>query len=411
MKQPPEQKPPRPLSGLKVIDMSTVLMGPLATQVLADYGADVIKIEPPEGDVMRHAGPSRTERMGPMYLGAGRNKRSVVIDIKRPGGREALLRLCESAAMFIHNIRQPAMARAGLAYEDLRKVSPSIVYLSLVGYGANGPYAHRPAFDDIIQAESGMAGLFHEAGGDVPKFIPMVMADRLTGLTAAHTALAALILREREGIGQAIEVPMFETVAQIVLGDHLGGEAFLPSLGPMGYNRLLTPNRRPYKTRDGYLAVTPYNDKQFRAFFAAIGRGDEVDNNPVLRTQSARARDYHVAYGLLAEIIETRTTAEWLQLCKEHEVPCAPVNSLRDLLEDPHLAAVGFFEEVDHPTEGRVRMIRGNTRWSKTDLSMHRMPPRIGADSLDVLREAGFSDLEIDLMLRDGATVDGQSQY
>lgn len=400
-----EAEPRAPLQGLRVIDMTTVLMGPLATQVLADYGADVVKVEPPEGDVMRHAGPSRTERMGPMYLSAGRNKRSIVLDIKQTAGREALLRLCEGAALFIHNVRPSAMTRAGLAYEDVKARNPSIVYLALVGYGSGGPYADRPAFDDIIQAESGVAGLPQRAGSAAPHFVPMVMADRITGLTAAHAALGALMMRERTGRGQAVEIPMFETLAEMVLGDHLGGETHVPATGGMGYNRLLTPNRRPFRTLDGHLAVTPYNDKQFRALFNAIGRGEEFDANPILNTQAARAKNYHAAYELLARIIETRDSAAWLALCREHEIPCAPVNSLEELLVDPQLQCGGFFEEVDHPTEGRIRLVHGNTRWSGADLATRRLPPRVGENSLEVLREAGYRDEEIARLVERGVTA------
>lgn len=398
-----------PLAGFKIIDMSTVLMGPVATQVLGDYGADVIKVEPPEGDVMRHAGASRTPRMGAMYLANGRNKRSAVLDIKQPAGKKALLRLCESADLFIHNVRPAAMRRAGLGYENLRAINPRIVYVSLVGYSEHGPYANQPAFDDIIQAASGVAGLFVRAGLSEPTFVPMTMADRITGLTAVHSAIAALLMRERTGIGQSIEVPMFETLVQTLLGDHLNGKAFLPAIADSGYSRLLTPHRRPYKTLDGYIAATPYNDKQFRAFYAAIGRAGEIDDNPMLASQGARASNYHETYAQLADIIATRTTDQWMALCQANEVPCARVNSIDDLLEDPHLAAVDFFQETDHPTEGRIREMRPSTRWSTADVSIRRPAPRIGEQSVEVLTEAGFSAADVDEMLASGVTVDGRA--
>ncbi|MGO4391683.1 CaiB/BaiF CoA transferase family protein [Variovorax sp. M-6] len=397
-----------PLAGYKVVDMSTVLMGPVATQVLGDYGADVIKVEPPDGDVMRHAGAARTSRMGAMYLANGRNKRSIVLDIKQPEGKRALLRLCESADLFIHNVRPAAMQRAGLGYDDLRAVNPSIVYVSLVGYGERGPYANQPALDDIIQAGAGVCGLFVRAGLDEPVFVPLTMADRLTGTTAAHAAIAGLLRRERTGLGQAIEVPMFETLVQAVLGDHLNGKAFLPAIDDSGYGRLLTPHRRPYKTLDGYIAATPYNDKQFRAFYTAIGRAEAFDGNALLATQSARARNYHATYAELAQIIATRTTDEWIALCRAHEVPCARVNSIDDLLDDPHLQAVDFFEEGEHPTEGRIRQMRPSTQWSSADVSIRRHPPRIGEQSVEVLRDAGYSAAEIDALLASGVTLDGR---
>ena len=395
----------RPLDGVRVIDMATVLMGPVATQILGDYGADVIKVEPPEGDVMRHAGDARHASMGPMYLATGRNKRSIVLDIKKPEGKRALLRLCETADLFIHNVRPAAMRRAGLSYEDIRAVNPAIVYMALVGFGQDGPYAERPAFDDIIQAASGLAGLFVRAGQEEPAFVPANLCDRMTGLAATHAALAALYMRQRTGEGQSVEVPMFETLVQTILGDHLNGEAFVPPIQSAGYSRLLNPYRKPFRTSDGHLAVTPYNDKQFRSFFAAIGRESQFDADERINTHAMRARNYDVAYALLADILRTRTTDAWLALCNEHEIPCQQVNSIEDLLTDPHLRSVGFFQEIEHPTEGRILQMRPAARWSGADLAMRRPPPRIGEDSVEVLREAGFGEHEIADLLASGAAV------
>jgi crotonobetainyl-CoA:carnitine CoA-transferase CaiB-like acyl-CoA transferase len=385
--------------------MATVLMGPVATQILGDYGADVIKVEPPEGDVMRHAGTARHSQMGPMYLATGRNKRSVVLDIKKPDAKRALLKLCERADLFIHNVRPAAMRRAGLSYDDLRAVNPSIVYVSLVGFGQDGPYADRPAFDDIIQAASGLAGLFVRAGYDQPAFVPANLCDRMTGLAAAHAAIAALYMRARTGEGQAVEVPMFETLAQTILGDHLNGEAFVPAIDGPGYSRLLNVYRKPFRTVDGSIAVTPYNDKQFRSFFAAIGREAEFDRDERINSHAARAGNYDVAYALLADILATRSTREWLALCAAHEIPCQHVNTIDDLLADPHLRDVGFFQEVEHPTEGRIRQMRPAARWSTADISIRRLPPRVGEHSVEVLKEAGFPQDDIDRMIASGATL------
>ncbi len=394
-----------PLAGVRVVDMATVLMGPVATQVLGDYGADVIKVEPPEGDVMRHAGIARHAQMGSMYLTTGRNKRSVVLDIKQPGGKKALLRLCETADLFIHNVRPAAMRRAGLSYEDIRAVNPSIVYVALVGFGQDGPYAAKPAFDDIIQAASGLAGLFVRAGHEAPAFVPANLCDRMTGLAAVHAVLAALYMRQKTGQGQSIEVPMFETLVQTILGDHLSGEAFVPPAGPTGYSRLLNAHRKPFRTLDGYMAVTPYSDKQFRAFFSAIDRVDEYEGDARINQHAARAQNYDVAYAKLAGIIATRTTAEWLGLCAAYEIPCQKVNSLEDVLADEHLRQVGFFEEVEHPTEGRVRQLRVPARWSSANVSTRRLPPRVGEHSVEVLRESGLAQDEIDELLACGATA------
>ncbi|MGY6270116.1 CaiB/BaiF CoA transferase family protein [Achromobacter denitrificans] len=394
-----------PLAGVRVIDMATVLMGPVATQVLGDYGADIIKIEPPEGDVMRHAGAARNPRMGAMYLSTGRNKRSLVLDIKKPEGRKALLRLCETADLFIHNVRPAALRRAALSPEDMREVNPAIVYMALVGFGQDGPYAQRPAVDDIIQAASGLAGLPLYAGHAEPMFVPANLCDRMTGLAAAHAAIAALYMKQRTGQGQYIEIPMFETMAQMILGDHLNGEAFRPAIDGPGYARLLNAYRRPFRTADGHMAVTPYSDKQFRAFFHAIGQSGRFDGDQRINTHAARARNYDVAYALLAEILTARTTEDWVALCQAHDIPCQKVNSIEDVLRDPHLRQVEFFQEVEHPTEGRVRQMRPAARWSGADVSVRRLPPRIGEHSLEILREAGFPEDEIQQMLHSGATV------
>ena len=394
-----------PLDGVRVIDMSTVLMGPVATQILGDYGADVIKVEPPEGDVMRHAGTARNPGMGPMYIATGRNKRSIVLDAKRPEGRQAILKLCANADLFIHNIRPKAMRRLGLSDEDIRAVNPGIVYMALVGFGQDGPYAEKTAFDDIIQAASGLSGLFLRSGHSAPTFIPANLCDRITGVNAAHAALAALFLRERTGIGQAIEVPMFETLVQTVLGDHMNGEAFVPPIAPTGYNRLLNPHRQPFKTRDGFMALTPYNDKQYRKFFSAIGREAEFDSDARINTHAARAKNYDIAYARLGEILPEKTTAEWVALCTENEIPCQPVNSLDDLFKDEHLKAIGFFQEFDHPTEGRIHQMRPAARWSRTEFGIRHLPPRPGAHSVEVLKQAGFPSAEIDQLIADGVLV------
>jgi len=382
--------------------MTTVLMGPYATQIAADYGADVIKVEPPEGDVMRVAGSKRHRDMGPLFLHANRNKRSVVLDIRRPEGRDALLRLCAGADAIIHNIRAAAMARLGLAYEDVARVNPRIVHVGLVGYGRGGPYAGRPAYDDLIQGVSGMASLFSLAGDEAPRYVPAVIADRIAGLNAVHAMLAALLHRERTGEGQDVEVPMFESVAQIVLGDHLGGLSFDPPVGPPGYSRLLSPNRRPYRTRDGFVCVLVYNDRQWRSFFAAIGRVDVWENDPRFADQGTRAQHFDEAYAMLAEVLTERTTAEWLALFEAHDLPAVPVNRVDELERDPHLAATGFVEVVEHPTEGRIKQIRPAQAFSRTPAGIHRHAPNLGEHTREVLAEAGIQGAELDALFAAG---------
>lgn len=402
-----------PLQGIRVIDMATILMGPVATQILGDYGADVIKVEPPEGDVSRYAGVGRNPMMGSMYLASGRNKRCIVLDVKAEQGKAALLKLCEGADLFIHNVRPQAMARLGLTYADLRRVNPSIVYVSLVGFGEEGPYANRPAFDDVIQAAAGVSGLFMRAGGDAPGLVPANLVDRMTGMTAAHAAIAALFMRERTGIGQEVQVPMYETFVQTLLGDHLAGEAFIPPVAGMGYSRILNPFRKPFKTADGHVVATPYNNKQYHALFKALDRLAEYEAHPILSKPEARAANYEQTYEYLATVFLEKSTAEWVRLCQQAEVPCSEVKTLERLLDDPHLEAVGFFQESVHPTEGRIREMRPSTTWSAADVSIRTPAPRMGQHTVEVLREAGLSQDHIEGMLRNKSamadTVDAPS--
>jgi crotonobetainyl-CoA:carnitine CoA-transferase CaiB-like acyl-CoA transferase len=392
-----------PLSGFRVVDLTTVLAGPYATQIVADYGADVIKVEPPEGDVMRLAAAKRHAQMGPMFLHANRNKRSVVLDVKQPAARDAVLKLCAGADALMHNIRPQAMARLGLGYDAVRAVNPGIVYVNLVGYGRHGPYAGRPAYDDLIQGISGIASMFTLCGDAEPRFVPAVIADRLSGLTMVHALLAALLHRERSGEGQFVEVPMFESVVQIVGGDHLGGLSFDPPAGPPGYNRLTTPNRRPYRTRDGYIGVLIYTDRQWQDFFRAIGRSDIWDEDPRFADQATRSRHYDEAYALVARLMLERGTAEWLELLAAHDLPAVPITPIERLCDDPHLVATGFVRTDEHPTEGSIRQLGVPVEFSRTPAGLHRHAPNPGEQTREVLAEAGLAGAQIDALLASGA--------
>ena len=399
---------PGPLQGIRIVDLTTVIMGPYATQILADYGAEVIKVEPPEGDIMRGAAPMNRPGMGHLHLQMNRNKRGIVLDVKKEGGRRALLRLCEKADVFVHNVRSAAMRRLRLSYEDVRSANSRIVYASLLGYGSKGPYAGRPAYDDLIQGACALPALFAKSTAGRPAYVPANFADRIVGVNAVHVVLAALLCRERTGEAQEVELPMFETLAQFVLTDHLGGLSFDPQRGPPGYSRLL--HRRPFETKDGYVCALVYNDKQWSAFFQAVGRPGELSANPRLSTYAARARNYDEAYDLLASIFKTRTTREWLELLEANDIPCVRLNQLEDLIADEHLAAVGFFHEMDHPTEGRLRLAGIPSRWSRSRPSVQRGPPRLGEHSVEVLREAGYSPAEIEQLIAEGATIDGSQE-
>jgi len=395
--------PAGPLAGIRIVDMTTVLMGPYATQILADYGADVIKVEPPEGDIMRHGGPMRNPRMGPMFLQANRNKRSIVVDIKTAGGRDVLKRLCRGADVFICNVRPAALRRVGLGPDDVRGSNPRLIHVSLIGYGEGGPYAGRPAYDDLIQGLAAIPATFQRTSGSEPRYAPLTMADHIVGLNAAHVVLAALLERARSGAGQTIELPMFETLAQFVLSDHFGGRAFEPPIGPAGYSRLLARDRRPYRTSDGYICILVYTDRQWESFFRLIGKAEQFHNDPRFTTAAARARHFAEAYTLLAEVLATRTTAEWLAVFQKADIPAVPMHDLDALIDDPHLAAVGFFQTIAHPTEGRVRLVGIPSRWSRSRLAIRRHPPGLGENTAEVLREIGLNDAAIARLAADGA--------
>jgi crotonobetainyl-CoA:carnitine CoA-transferase CaiB-like acyl-CoA transferase len=394
-----------PLAGVRIIDLTSVILGPYATQILADYGADVVKIEPPEGDNTRYINAHRHPGMGANFLHLNRNKRSLVLNLKKPEGREALLRLAKTADVLAYNVRPAAMARLKLAYEDIAAVNPRIIYAGATGFRQSGPYAAKAAYDDIIQGMVALPSLLVQAGADRPRFAPSTLTDRITGLNTVHAVLAALFHRERTGQGQAVEIPMFEGVTQFILSDHMGGRTFEPPIAPMGYPRLLTPHRNPYQTSDGYLCLLIYNDKQWRAFFKLIGKSEaEFAQDERVNTHANRARHFDELYAWVASVIVTRSSAEWLQALTQSDIPAMPLNSLDDLLDDPHHAATGFFKVMEHPSEGLIREMDIPTTWSKSQPEIRRHAPRLGEHSAQVLREAGYSDEDIKSLEASGVT-------
>jgi len=390
-----------PLEGVRILDLTTVVMGPYATQILADLGADVVKLEPPEGDIMRHNAPMRSRGMGHIFMNANRNKRSIVLDLKQPQGHAACLALAKGADVLVYNIRPQAMARLKLGYEDLRAANPRLLYVGAFGYSQRGPYAAKAAYDDLIQGAVGLPWLFREAGGAAPRYLPAIVADRATGLHLANAVCAGLYWREKSGRGQRIDVPMFESLLQLVLGEHLAGETYRPAQGGLGYGRMLAKGRCPYETQDGYVCVLVYNDKQWREFFALIGRADLLAD-PRYASQEARSRDFEGAYALIAAEMKKRSTAQWIAALEAADIPVQRMNSLEDLLADPHLAATGYFAEVDHPSEGRIRAMAVPSEWSESAPGYRRHAPRLGEHTRELLREAGLADSAIEQLIASG---------
>lgn len=383
-----------PLAGLTILDLTAVLMGPYATRILADMGAEVIKVESPDGDIVRHIGPGRTAGMGAMFLNVNRGKHSIVIDLKTDDGRDALLRLASKANAIIYNVRPQAMARLGLSYEQLAAVNPAIVYVGVFGYGQSGPYAAKPAYDDLIQGASGIPTLIAAAGDGTPRYVPLTIADRTVGLMAVNAILGGLMHQQRTGQGQRIDVPMFESMAEFVLVDHLGGLAYEPPLDHGGYARLLSRYRKPYQTSDGHLCVLIYNDKQWKRFFEAIGRTDFL-KQPRFANHAARAAHIDDIYREIGAIFLTRSSAEWRELLERADIPVMPMHTMDSLLDDPHLDAVGFFEAIDHPVEGPIRQTRVPSTWSASQPQAGGPAPTLGENGRDILSNAGFSDDDI----------------
>jgi crotonobetainyl-CoA:carnitine CoA-transferase CaiB-like acyl-CoA transferase len=384
-----------PLSGVRVLDLTTIVMGPYATQILGDFGAEVIKVEPPGGDVMRYAWPFRHPGMGHIFLNANRNKRSVVLDLKQPAARAACLAIAKTCDVLVYNIRPQAMARLKLGYDDVRALNERIIYVGCFGYSQRGPYAAKAAYDDLIQGAAGIPALLEQQGAETPRYAPIIVADRSVGQQVASAVSAALYYREKSGKGQRVDVPMFEHLLQIVLGEHLGGYTFEPQLGEPGYARMLAPDRRPYETKDGYICALIYNDKQWSAFFSVIGQPEKI-REPEYATQEARSKNYGRAYAFVAQEMKKRTTEQWLAALERADIPVQRMNTLQDIVADPHLAATGYFKVLEHPSEGRIKSMAVPSEWSESAPELRRHAPRLGEHTAEVLREVGLPPPAID---------------
>lgn len=377
-----------PLAGVRVLDLTAVVLGPLATQVLGDFGADVIKLEPPEGDLMRANGVSRQRGMSSTFMAINRNKRSLAIDLKRPEAVAAVRRLLPTVDVLVHNMRTAAIERLGLGYAACAAAHPRLIYCVATGFGEDGPDAGKPAFDDVIQAACGLAQLIgHESGQ--PDYVPSLIADKTTGLVLANAVLAALFERTRSGLGQYVEVPMFETMAAFVLAEHLGGLSFEPALGGAGYARLLAGGRKPAPTRDGFVALLPYTAEHWTRFFARTGH-PELSAKYAVDDRHARNARVKELYADMAAITRTLGTDELLELCRELDIPATRIYRLDELPQHPHLQAVGLFQRRQHPSQGAVVEVRPTTRFARTPAELALPAPLLGEHSDEVLAEAGF---------------------
>ena len=385
--------PKGPLQGVRVVDLTTVMLGPFCTQILGEMGAEIIKIETPEGDVNRWTGESRSPGMSTGQLIKGRNKRSIILDLKVKKVRKVFEKLIKTADVFVHNIRPKAAKRLAIDYETIAELNHNIIYASATGFGETGPFADKPAYDDLIQGASGIASLFGKVTG-TPRYVPSVMADKTTGLFLSNYISMALFHRERTGEGQKLHVPMYESFAAFVVSEHMQGQTFVPPTGPAGYTRMLTSHRKPYETKDGFICVVPYTQKHWANFLALVGRADLL-KDPRFSNQTERTKNIDTLYEIVSDNMKSRSTNNWIIALSDADIPAGPMNSPEDLFECPHLKAVEMFPEIEHPTEGRIKHIKVPAAFSKTPGGLYHHSEKLGASTNTVLNELGFSRTEI----------------
>ncbi len=397
-----------PLEGIRIVDLTSVVVGPLATQILADQGADVIKVESPVGDIGRTlGGRGRHPGMSPKFLHLNRNKRSIVLDLKQAAAREAIARLVAGSDVLLWNVRPASIERLGLDYPRARLLNPRLIHCGMFGFDQRGRYRDRPAYDSIIQGVAGVAAL-HERVSGTPRYVPYVMADRTVGLIAVQMIVMALFRRERSGVGEAIEIPMFENMVTQVLTEHMYQASFEPPLGGYGDPRVLDPENRPIATRDGFVCISANTDAQAHALFRAIGR-PELAEDPRFATVAARFANVQAYFAIRGEALAQKTSAQWLALFDQLDIPAAPYHRLESLRDDPHLQDVGLLRTVEHPSEGTLWNIEPANTLSGGSRTDWRGAPRLGEHTREVLHEAGLSGKEIEALLASGAAVAGET--
>lgn len=405
----PTARPSEPagaLAGIRIIDLTTVLMGPMATRMLADHGADVVRVEPLAPQSTRHSPPWRSPGMNGFTLNLQRNKRSIALDLKHPEGAAAVADLIASADVVVSNMRRSALERLGLDAATLRARHPRLIHCVANGFGSGGPYADRAAYDDVIQASSGLVNLYERVDGQ-PRLVPSVIADKVCGLTITQAVLAAVVHQVRTGEGQAVEVPMFETMVAFNLVEHHRGFAFDPPIGDIGYVRLLNPHRRPFRAADGWICLLPYTDKDWRNFFTFVGRPELIDD-PRYLTHSTRLENIEDLYGFLGDVAETRTVDEWLAFADEVSIPASRVLDLAEAHEDPQVVSSELMPLAEHPTEGTYRMVNDAVRFEATPTAIRRHAPSLGQHTNEILAEIGWGQERIDALLDVGAAAIGE---
>ena len=386
-----------PLHGLRVIDLTNVIMGPYTTQLLGDLGADVIKVEDIEGDITRNIGVQKSSNMSSIYLGVNRNKRSIRLNLKIKISRQVLWKLIKSSDVFIHNMRPQKISRLGFSPTKIKNKNNKIIFVGLYGYGKSGIYTGQPAFDDIIQGQSGLAGLYELKDGQ-PMFVPSVIADKTIGLLASTALLAAYIKKLKTGEGSCIEISMFEGMAAYVLLEHQYGQIFSPSIEKSGYPRLLSKSRKPYKTKDGYLCILPYTDKQWFKFFEIINKKN-LKYDKRFSNIKARANDINSLYKLVEESVKEKNTMNLCKVLKKNDIPYGVVNTLVDLKKDKHLQKVNFFRKIKHPSEGSILLPDTGIKINNASLPIRKHQPTLGENSKEILEEVGYSSTEIKKIL------------
>ena len=391
-----------PLAGIKIVDLTSAVVGPYATQILADYGADVIKLEEKSGDIIRWiSGKSRTPGMSGKFMHMNRNKRSISLNLKTEDGKQALSRLVKGADVFLHNMRPDAAKRLGITFEALEQLNPNLIYCSIVGFGQDGRYRSNPAYDSILQGGTALASLFAASGGE-PRYVPFVVVDRMAALMVTHTLMAALFGRQRDGKARDIQIPMFESFATVVLSEHLYGRTFEPAIGTVGDARLLDANAKPVRTIDGYICITTNTDAQVLAMFDAFAR-PELKEDTRFNTALARIEHIKAFFELRASEVARQTTAHWIKAFSAHDVPVMPCHTLESLLDDPHLAEVGLLSKMEHPTQGTVLSINVPTKMTGFEPTVRLPAPHIGQHTSAVLSELGYGAQEIEEMYASGA--------